>query len=231
MADAEAPRQVPKPATADLKVRLISAIVMLAALVAAILAGPMVLDSLIALVAFACFIEFTLLVVKATDNIAFRAAAVLAGIVYIGLAGAGLASVSLLYFGGAVGVVVFADSCAYFFGRAIGGPKLAPRISPAKTWAGLFGALVGGAAWLVILALFVGQTAQAPLLGNVAAAAILGAVLALFAQLGDLLESWLKRKAGVKDASHVIPGHGGVFDRIDGLLPVALIVGLLAQYS
>lgn len=105
------------------------------------------------------------------------------------------------------------DICAYFAGRAIGGPKLAPRISPNKTWAGLGGGMAGaliaaaGAAWgfgLDPIFLF------------------LGAPMALLAQLGDLYESWVKRRAGAKDSSNLIPGHGGVLDRLDGLLPVSL---------
>ncbi|MDB5692201.1 MAG: phosphatidate cytidylyltransferase, partial [Alphaproteobacteria bacterium] len=102
------------------------------------------------------------------------------------------------------------DIFAYFAGRGIGGPKLAPRISPNKTWAGLIGGMVGAAvvgalaAWLLDIG--------APFL-------FLGAPMGLIAQLGDLYESWVKRRAGVKDSGSLIPGHGGVLDRLDGLLP------------
>ncbi|MDB5672512.1 MAG: phosphatidate cytidylyltransferase [Alphaproteobacteria bacterium] len=105
------------------------------------------------------------------------------------------------------------DIFAYFAGRAIGGPKLAPRVSPNKTWAGLIGGMAGAAvigalaAWLLDL----GPSYY-----------VVGAPLALLAQLGDLYESWVKRRAGVKDSGSLIPGHGGVLDRVDGLLPVAL---------
>ena len=107
-------------------------------------------------------------------------------------------------------VVWSTDICAYFVGRAVGGPKLAPRISPGKTWAGLLGGmggagLIGG---LVALACGAGFWLAAPV-------AIL---LAVVAQFGDLFESMLKRKAGVKDSGHLIPGHGGLLDRIDGLV-------------
>lgn len=105
------------------------------------------------------------------------------------------------------------DICAYFAGRAIGGPKLAPRISPNKTWAGLGGGMLG--------ALIVGAAA-AYAFGLEMPFVFLGAPMALLAQLGDLYESWVKRRAGVKDSSHLIPGHGGVLDRLDGLLPVAV---------
>ena len=105
------------------------------------------------------------------------------------------------------------DIFAYFAGRAIGGPKLAPRVSPNKTWAGLAGGVIGAAvtgwvaAWLMDLD---------------PAFLFLGAPMAVLAQLGDLYESSVKRRLGVKDSGRIIPGHGGVLDRLDGLLPVVL---------
>jgi phosphatidate cytidylyltransferase len=108
-----------------------------------------------------------------------------------------------------------ADIAAYFVGRLVGGPKLAPRISPNKTWAGLGGALLGAAAaGLAIRAAIAG----APPAATMVLASI---ALAIVAQGGDLLESWIKRKFGVKDSSGLIPGHGGMFDRVDGLLAAA----------
>ena len=104
------------------------------------------------------------------------------------------------------------DIGAYAAGRAIGGPKIAPAISPSKTWAGLIGGMV--AATLVIG--FAGGWRYAAL----------GILVAVLAQAGDFFESWLKRRAGVKDSGATIPGHGGVFDRVDGLLPVAIVVGV-----
>lgn len=119
----------------------------------------------------------------------------------------------------AVGVVVAADICAYFAGRAIGGPKLMPQISPNKTWAGLGGAVVGA----TVFAAVVVQSFNLP--GQL----WLGApLLAVIAQMGDLFESHLKREAGVKDSGTILPGHGGVLDRLDGLVPVAPAVAMLA---
>jgi phosphatidate cytidylyltransferase len=118
-------------------------------------------------------------------------------------------------------IVVWAtDSGAYAFGRLIGGPKLAPRISPNKTWAGL----VGGMA----CAALAGAIA-APLLGaaNVPLAAAASGALAIVAQAGDLGESVLKRHFGVKDTGGLIPGHGGLLDRVDGLLAVVPMVALI----
>ena len=113
-------------------------------------------------------------------------------------------------------VIVWAtDIGAYFAGRAIGGPKLAPVISPNKTWAGLIGGMIA--------ALLVGGIIawQAQLPGILYGA---GAVLAVAAQMGDLFESWLKRQSGVKDSGRILPGHGGVLDRLDGVVPVAVLV-------
>ena len=119
-------------------------------------------------------------------------------------------------------VVWVTDSAAFFVGRAVGGPKLAPGISPRKTWSGaiggtLFAALAGA-----------GFAVAAGLPGMVLLS-VLTAVLSIVGQVGDLLESALKRRAGVKDSSALIPGHGGVLDRLDSLLTVsvaALIAGL-----
>jgi phosphatidate cytidylyltransferase len=110
------------------------------------------------------------------------------------------------------------DIFAYFAGRAIGGPKLAPRVSPNKTWAGLIGGMAGAA---VIGALAAWLLELEPLYY------FAGAPLALLAQMGDLYESWVKRRAGVKDSGSLLPGHGGVLDRVDGLLPVALAAFLI----
>jgi phosphatidate cytidylyltransferase len=119
-------------------------------------------------------------------------------------------------------VVWGTDIGGYFAGRGIGGPKLWPRVSPKKTWAGAIG---GFAASLLISAGFVafGVGKTGPLL-------LLGAVLSIAAQLGDLFESAVKRRFGVKDSSHLIPGHGGLLDRLDGFVAavvLAAIFGLL----
>jgi len=111
-------------------------------------------------------------------------------------------------------VVWATDIGAYFAGRAIGGPKLAPSISPNKTIAGL----VGGVASAAILA-----GAWASLVELPSILVWLAAPLAVAAQLGDLFESGLKRRAGVKDSGTWLPGHGGLLDRLDGLVPVAML--------
>lgn len=109
-------------------------------------------------------------------------------------------------------VVWATDIGAYFAGRGIGGPKLAPKISPNKTWAGLIGGALSAGLVGVLAAGFLGREAMLLVVG--------GMLLAVIAQGGDLLESWCKRRFGVKDSSHIIPGHGGILDRVDGLLAV-----------
>ncbi len=112
------------------------------------------------------------------------------------------------------------DIGAYFVGRAAGGAKLAPRISPGKTWAGL----IGGMAWSAMASAAVGYAFG---LGETLPLALIGAGLAVVGQLGDLLESAAKRRAGVKDSGRLIPGHGGLLDRVDGLIAVLVAVGLV----
>ena len=113
------------------------------------------------------------------------------------------------------------DTGAYVAGRGIGGPKLAPRISPNKTWAGLVGGIVAAALIGGVVSLLI-QNAAGWITVPVSAA------LAVVEQAGDLFESGVKRRFGVKDSSRLIPGHGGVLDRVDGLLAVSLAVAALS---
>jgi phosphatidate cytidylyltransferase len=117
-------------------------------------------------------------------------------------------------------VVWTTDILAYLVGRTVGGPRLAPSISPGKTWSGLCGGVVAAA-------LAGGVTAWAIGSERVAQAAGLGGLLAIISQIGDLIESTLKRRAGVKDSGTLIPGHGGVLDRLDGLILAAPVLALL----
>jgi phosphatidate cytidylyltransferase len=112
-----------------------------------------------------------------------------------------------------------ADIFAYFAGRMIGGPKLAPRLSPKKTWAGLAGAIVGACLVTLSFAKALGLNAS-PLM-------LLAAGLTLVEQAGDIFESAMKRRYGVKDSGNFIPGHGGVLDRVDGLLAVVLVAAVV----
>jgi phosphatidate cytidylyltransferase len=107
--------------------------------------------------------------------------------------------------------VFAADTFAYFVGRTVGGPKLAPKISPNKTWSGFLGGIAGSALVAYVVMSVVGYR---PDLGLETAAVLLSFV----SQLGDLFESWIKRRFGKKDSGSIIPGHGGLLDRIDGLI-------------
>jgi phosphatidate cytidylyltransferase len=112
------------------------------------------------------------------------------------------------------------DILGYFAGRAIGGPRLAPRLSPKKTWSGACGGALGALAGGVALVYIAGNSALAPAAG-------VAFVLSIASQAGDLFESAVKRRFGVKDASHVIPGHGGLMDRLDGFIAASLVAALV----
>jgi phosphatidate cytidylyltransferase len=145
-----------------------------------------------------------------------------AGLPYIGVGGLALLWLRLIPAQGLqdtiflVAVIWATDIGAYVVGRLAGGPKLAPRISPGKTWSGAAGGLL--CAGLIGLALAHLRLAALP-------AALL---LSVFAQSGDLLESAIKRRLGVKDSGRTIPGHGGLFDRLDGFLAAAPLAAILA---
>jgi phosphatidate cytidylyltransferase len=139
------------------------------------------------------------------------------GLLYVAIPAFALLVLNWAWFGlvfWAMAVTWATDIFAYFAGRGVGGPKLAPRISPSKTWAGLAGGVVGAAVlgWLAASWFDLGS----PFL-------YIGGAMGVIAQGGDLYESWMKRRAGVKDSGSILPGHGGVLDRVDGFLPVILV--------
>jgi phosphatidate cytidylyltransferase len=113
-------------------------------------------------------------------------------------------------------VVWTTDIAAYFIGRAAGGPKLVPQVSPKKTWSGA----IGGTLAAVVVALALAKTAA---LAGLFAIAMLAIVLSVFSQAGDVFESFLKRRFGAKDSSHLIPGHGGLMDRLDGFVTASVV--------
>jgi phosphatidate cytidylyltransferase len=117
-------------------------------------------------------------------------------------------------------IVWSTDIVAYFVGRAVGGPKLMPQVSPKKTWSGALGGTVAA----IVVAIAVAKVAA---LTGLFAIAMLAVVLSVFAQGGDLLESFLKRRFDAKDSSHLIPGHGGLMDRLDGFVTASVVAALI----
>ena len=117
-------------------------------------------------------------------------------------------------------VVVVTDIAGYFAGRMFGGPKLWPRVSPKKTWSGTSAGWVGAA---LVALLFAGATQAGPGLIGVSIA------VSMASQIGDIAESAIKRRAGVKDSSRLIPGHGGLLDRFDGMLGAAVFIVIAGQ--
>lgn len=122
-------------------------------------------------------------------------------------------------------VVWIADTAAYFAGRRFGRRKLAPVISPGKSWEGVYGGLAGVFIYAVLLMLFSPLGARSELSQILVVAAMLA--VAMVSVVGDLFESWMKRQAGVKDSGTALPGHGGVLDRIDALMPALPVATLL----
>lgn len=146
-----------------------------------------------------------------------------AGLLYCGLPVLALVFIrrqeeGLLWAFWALSIVWATDIGAFFAGRTIGGPKLAPKLSPNKTWAGLIGGVTAASVLALLLHVYYGLPWRMTLATP---------VLAVLAQGGDLYESWLKRRAGVKDSGNILPGHGGVLDRLDGVVPVAPVAAFL----
>ena len=211
-------RSVGKLSSAKVTARLISAAIAVPPVIAAIHFGSPFFELLLAVALAVLAFEWWRLC-------GGRAAWVAAGVGYIGVPILCLGWVRLgADFGRETVYWMFllvwaADTGAFIFGSTLGGPRLAPRISPAKTWSGF----VGGVACAVVVGVLVGRWVGVENLMNVAVAS---AVMGVVAQGGDLLESGFKRHFGVKDAGGIMPGHGGLLDRVDGLLPVAVLAAI-----
>ncbi len=193
-------------------------------------ASVIVLANALACIALAAGAPFAALAVVAAGAVLTWLAARTAPAAWAALGGAAIAlpSLAVLWLGGELGrlfllwlfLTVWAtDSGAFLAGRALGGPRLMPALSPKKTWAGFAGGLAAAAlvAWACVR-----QAGAAP--GLVPA----GIALSIAAQLGDLAESAAKRRFGVKDSSRLIPGHGGLLDRLDGMLGASALAWLVA---
>ena len=205
----------------ELAVRTISGIVMIAIAITAAIAGGYVFAIFAALAATAIYYEWTRIV--RGWGLGWRIAgffyALLPALSLLWIRDRSADKLDLLLW---VFIVTWStDIGAYFVGRAIGKRKLAPSISPGKTVEGLVGGVIAatllGGAWGFVLELPPALFVLAP-------------IFALSAQAGDLFESWMKRRAGLKDSGSWLPGHGGLLDRLDGLVPVAVLTAL-AQLS
>lgn len=227
MADGEAQLK-----RSDLGLRVVSAIAILAVAGVALWAGGLLWGAFVMLVATGLLWEWRRLVAAFEPRPTRRGLWNVAGIIYIGFAAAMLLFMRSELFGVGpllcvLAMVIATDIGAYFAGRAIGGPKIAPAISPSKTWAGLGGGIVGAT---LVYAGFAHLSGELAALGRAYAFNLTvgsGALTAIVAQTGDFFESWMKRRAGVKDSGRLLPGHGGLFDRVDGLLAVLFVLGVL----
>ena len=219
------------PRKSDLGVRVLSAVVMVAVAGTALWLGGDWWTWFIAIVAGAVLWEWWNLTKRLANTGGARAAWLAAGLIYVGLAVIALQMLRMeghiRTVLGIICTVIAVDVGAYFAGRTIGGPKIAPAISPNKTWAGLFGGIVGATA--IIQASNYIETIYDDTLnpGGLGDALILGIAIAVIAQAGDFFESWMKRLAGVKDSGKLIPGHGGLLDRLDGLVAVLAVFTLV----
>ena len=246
-----------QPKKSDLGVRVASALVMVLVAGTALWLGGDWWAWFVALLGLGVLWEWTSLAFAVSKRVILRLAWVLAGLVYLSVAAWVLIYSRMPYDGVFnVGIllvtVIGVDVGAYIVGRSIGGPKIAPSISPSKTWAGLFGGAFGGglllatAVWAWPAGLCEAYTGLfdkplppgvfsfdhrchlvVPPISWLLIYVTFGVPIAIVAQGGDFFESWMKRRAGVKDSGKLIPGHGGLFDRVDGLLAVCFVVGLL----
>lgn len=240
MADGKVPQsgvriRDPHAGTSDLLVRFVSAVFMLGTAIIALWLGGWFWIGFVVLLAGLVLWEWNLLVrgfgVSAVSEVAWQ----FVGALYVGAAALAMVQVRMNYDMWAVlfafmSPVIAVDVGAYFAGRLIGGPKIAPRISPSKTWAGLMGGAVGASIITIGIEVldFGPTTAPGYSPGSIGLAVLSGALIAIIAQGGDFFESWMKRRAGVKDSSSLIPGHGGVFDRLDGFIAVFFVLFMIA---
>jgi len=226
-------------------VALVVALLLMGTLVALLLLAPHLLDKLMfPLVVMATVIWMMVagVVVQAQRSGTVQIAPQMSSLAALLLVPAAWCALVLILRGGVVMllsvlvIVWLADTAAYFSGRAFGKAKLAPRISPGKTWAGVWGALLA----VVVAALLAWQFAPTvPLFSSlllqrwgIVVAVLLLMLLVMVSIVGDLFESLLKRQAGAKDSGHLLPGHGGFFDRVDAmlaLLPPAALLWTLAS--
>jgi phosphatidate cytidylyltransferase len=213
----------PVAGRSNLTLRIVSSLVLAPLAIAAAYFGGLVFAAFwavaaIALIALGCFGAAALAAnvrrMWCATGLVYAAALLIAPVLLRRDASFGFAAILFLFV-----IVWLTDSTAYFVGRAMGGPKLMPRVSPNKTWSGAIAGTVASMIGGVIVASGFG-------LGGLAAVAIVALVLSVISQVGDLAESAVKRQFNAKDASQLIPGHGGLMDRLDGFVAAA-VAGVL----
>ena len=232
MSDRETPGPDVAPKRSELWLRVASALVLLAIVLPLIWIGHWPFWAMCLALSLVLAYEWYRIVVGKGLGGAALAGWLVLGVIYAAIpfltlpviravqSPSGLLLLAVLFF-----AVWASDIGAYFAGRHFGGPKLAPHISPNKTWSGAVGGLMSAVMITVLIgAVFSSFAFWLCVIG--------GAVLSIFSQAGDLFESWMKRRFGVKDSSNLIPGHGGFMDRVDGLvaaaLPMSVYVSLTA---
>jgi phosphatidate cytidylyltransferase len=206
----------------DLRLRALSALILAPVAIACVWAGGIVFTIIVAAVMLGLAVEW-LGMCRRSEWLPLRPA----GLAYVVLAGAAVLWLRNDPIAGRADVLFLlltvwaGDVGAYLFGRSLGGPRLAPQVSPSKTWSGATGGLLTAIAAGLLAAHFLSHPATWR-------AALIAAALSVVAQAGDLMESFVKRQLEVKDSGHLIPGHGGLFDRLDGVLAAAPVATLLA---
>lgn len=201
--------------------RIRAAVIMLLSLIVLVFFGTSAAGAVLIILAALAHVS-TKMTTRETAN--WTAAAV----AYCGLAAIALVGLRDIENGIALLLLLFAivwgtDIGAYFVGRRLGGPKLAPKISPGKTQSGAVGGLLIAMVCAVIVSGLTGVLSPM-------AAMIVAAIVSGISQAGDLFESYLKRRFGVKDSGSIIPGHGGMFDRVDGLMPAAIALFIIFKF-
>lgn len=213
----------------DLLPRIASAVVMLALVGFDIWLGGWAFAAFVLLVAVAVYWEWWGLARRLASG-AGLVVWMVSGALYLGIALITLIALRAEGLAPAVTIlaaVIAVDIGAYFAGRLIGGRKIAPRISPSKTWAGLGGGVVAATlTYAVLIGWVVGAQLEEGAAAQFGLALVAGSLTAIVAQIGDFFESWMKRRAGLKDSGSLIPGHGGLFDRTDGMIAVLFALGL-----
>ncbi len=216
----------PEKKSSELAVRSASGLVLVAVTLMFLWFGGWFLKVAILVMAGVVLFEFRWLARGIAQNLVGYIVWLFCGMVYIAAAAACLMLLADFHNSAAFLVLLASvwavDIGAYAAGRTFGGPKIAPAISPSKTWAGLFGGMAAVTIWLFFASQWVPEERGLNWLDPAIAP-----LVAVIAQMGDFFESWMKRRAGVKDSGSLIPGHGGFFDRLDGLLPVAILYAVL----